>query len=899
LPRSLVHAYSSYKRGIARVENQPEGVQIARVVDDAGNIVSVTNGEGHTTTFVFDAVNRPTQIAPPVGEATTIAYTATSSTATRGSLQQVTTYDGFGRPINVRTDGLDTAASYDSLGRKTFQSIVGYPSIGHIFQYDLADRVIRITHNSDNSYREFTYSASSGVPSLAVRDERGFVTSHLYRAYGDPDSKLLMNINAPEPSASVAIVRNAKGLVTSSTQGSVTRSFGYDSRYYLTSTTHPEVGTTVYGRDDAGNMTTKQVGSSGVATYGYDGRNRLTSIVYPAGNPSNVTKTYWRTDLLKSVANATATRTLAYDANQNVTAETLVVDGLTMSAAYSYNGRDQLQAITYPVLGRTFAFNPNALGLPQRVDAPVGQMVSVSYWPSGQIYNTTYTGGTSATYGRNTREWINSITVTSGGDSITRINSALTYDVAGNLESITDSVDSSYNRTFSYDGINRLVVTNGPWGAGLVQYSGAGDIASYQLGGDTKTYSYDPSSGRLSNVSSTATGVKSFAYDIFGNASPTTEPYSYDNASNLVSAGAGRSYLYDGANTRVKTVSGGVSTYEFRSAHGVLLAEWRKQACCNDLLVEHVYVTGKHVAAQTSDFLGASVYGLYWDFFQNDAAGSVLASVYTGGVVFKESYKPFGERVNATAANNQIWFAGQKQDAPDLIHMGARYYDPQIGRFLSIDPKEADPSDLHSLNRYAYANNNPNRFVDPDGHSPLDLLFFAADAIKLGAALYTGVGVGAAASDLALSAVGVLSPIPGTGQALKAARVADKVVAGTRVADRAVDAVRHTENGSSVATGGVRISGDALAAARREFETVKPKFWRNEASANPGAWSADDLARMKKGKAPIGSDGFPMELHHKKPLAEGGGNALDNLVPLTRSDHRLGDNYKRNHPNLP
>jgi uncharacterized protein RhaS with RHS repeats len=49
--------------------------------------------------------------------------------------------------------------------------------------------------------------------------------------------------------------------------------------------------------------------------------------------------------------------------------------------------------------------------------------------------------------------------------------------------------------------------------------------------------------------------------------------------------------------------------------------------------------------------------------------------------------------------------------------MGARYYNPQIGRFLSIDPKEADPSDLHSLNRYAYANNNPYRFVDPDGYA--------------------------------------------------------------------------------------------------------------------------------------------------------------------------------------
>ena len=42
-----------------------------------------------------------------------------------------------------------------------------------------------------------------------------------------------------------------------------------------------------------------------------------------------------------------------------------------------------------------------------------------------------------------------------------------------------------------------------------------------------------------------------------------------------------------------------------------------------------------------------------------------------------------------------------------------------------------------------------------------------------------------------------------------------------------------------------------------------------------------------------------MELHHKVALAEGGTNAFENLVPLTRTEHRLGLNYKLNHPNLP
>lgn len=60
--------------------------------------------------------------------------------------------------------------------------------------------------------------------------------------------------------------------------------------------------------------------------------------------------------------------------------------------------------------------------------------------------------------------------------------------------------------------------------------------------------------------------------------------------------------------------------------------------------------------------------------------------------------------------------------------MGARYYNPMLGRFLSIDPIEPDENNLHSLNRYAYANNNPYKFVDPDGQAAETVI----DVISLG-----------------------------------------------------------------------------------------------------------------------------------------------------------------------
>ncbi|MDY6977490.1 MAG: RHS repeat-associated core domain-containing protein [Pseudomonadota bacterium] len=57
--------------------------------------------------------------------------------------------------------------------------------------------------------------------------------------------------------------------------------------------------------------------------------------------------------------------------------------------------------------------------------------------------------------------------------------------------------------------------------------------------------------------------------------------------------------------------------------------------------------------------------------------------------------------------------------------MQARYYDPVIGRFYSNDPMDAQAHlaklNIHGFNRYAYANNNPYRFTDPDGKESIDL----------------------------------------------------------------------------------------------------------------------------------------------------------------------------------
>ncbi|PWK52949.1 RHS repeat domain-containing protein, partial [Pleionea mediterranea] len=105
-------------------------------------------------------------------------------------------------------------------------------------------------------------------------------------------------------------------------------------------------------------------------------------------------------------------------------------------------------------------------------------------------------------------------------------------------------------------------------------------------------------------------------------------------------------------------------------------------------------------------------------FIHTDHLGSpIMATNEDGSVKWREDYQPFGKQLTNQDTDNNVGFTGHKDDKSlGLTYMQARWYHPEAGRFMSLDPIRY--RDVHSFNRYVYANNNPYKYVDPDGKSP-------------------------------------------------------------------------------------------------------------------------------------------------------------------------------------
>ena len=119
-------------------------------------------------------------------------------------------------------------------------------------------------------------------------------------------------------------------------------------------------------------------------------------------------------------------------------------------------------------------------------------------------------------------------------------------------------------------------------------------------------------------------------------------------------------------------------------------------------------------------------------YYHNNALGSPVATTdESGTVIWREDYAPYGKKLsNELEANiEKVGYTGHRYDSETgLVYAGARMYDPELGRFMGVDPVNAQAAldNPVMFNRYAYGNNNPYKYVDPDGEFAVPIIIIAA-----------------------------------------------------------------------------------------------------------------------------------------------------------------------------
>jgi RHS repeat-associated protein len=139
----------------------------------------------------------------------------------------------------------------------------------------------------------------------------------------------------------------------------------------------------------------------------------------------------------------------------------------------------------------------------------------------------------------------------------------------------------------------------------------------------------------------------------------------------------------------------------------------------------HVFAGGQRICTFERDSIlnggsGTSTNYVGYFYHQDHLGSSSVLSDYAGSLKELNVFYPFGRtQTNNPAAPFKVSnrFTGQIQDEETgLYYYNARYYDPELGRFIQPDTIIPDLSNPQTFNRYSYVYNNPLKFTDPTGH---------------------------------------------------------------------------------------------------------------------------------------------------------------------------------------
>jgi RHS repeat-associated protein len=661
---------------------QPDGTVSEVGFDDDGRVIFETHALGtplaRTSTMTRDPATRlPTTLVDPHGQVTELGYDGdgnlTSITSRAGTADARTvTIDPngpFRQPRSITDQhGRRLTMTYDGQGNLT--SVTDAEGRVSTFTYNFAGQVTTAT---DPAGHTTTYAYESGHLA-AVTDPLGRTTRSFVDAVGRP-------VAVTDPSGAterVSLDLDSALLSHTDALGHVTL-FDYDANGNLTSVTDPRGHTTTFTYDDAdlpvavqdplgglasrnydpvGRLVAAVDRNGGTTTYGYDALGRLTSVGYPDGS----------------------SRTLAFDSLDRLAS---INDSAAGLLTLNYNDLDQVTSIAAP--GGTIDYGYDAAG--RRVSMTVPGQPGVSYtYEDTDLIESLSQGGQTATWQRDAAGRVTSL-------EIAGVVAAYDYDAAGQLTSIayqTTAGNPIGDLHYTYDPAGRVVAASG-------------SLSQVAIPATSPAMTYD-AANRL-----TARGGQSLSYDAEGRLlHDGTFTYTWNargELTNVTGAGTDVAYTYDPVGRRATRTNGGATT-SYRYDGPNLVQELTGGQVTADRLV----------AGLDQTLLRADATGTRTPL--TDRLGSIIGLVNPDGTLATGyTYQPYGAvTATGTASGNTQTFTSREHD-PDtgLLYYRARYYHPELGRFLSQDPAGFGGG---STNLYHYALADPTNLTDPYGDAP-------------------------------------------------------------------------------------------------------------------------------------------------------------------------------------
>ncbi|MGH2854111.1 MAG: DUF6531 domain-containing protein [Solirubrobacteraceae bacterium] len=736
--------------GITRGYGTSSATTESRAYNAAGELLSATDGNGHTTQYGYDGHGNRTSMVDPDKDEAKWTYDSTHDVETETKPNgETTTYkrDSHGNPETIErpapggktqitkykygthgevesmTDPLERTWKYEFDAKGDRSGETDPEGDKRTWEYNEDSQETATVSPRGNvkgaEASKFTTKNELDVQGrpLTITDPLGHTTKYTYDGDGNIETTTDGNkhtttytcdadnekTKVKEPNGQVTETEyDGAGQVTSQTDGNKhTTKYVRNVLEQATEVVDPLGRKTLKEYDRAGNLTVLTDPAKRTTTYAYDAANRLHEVTYSDGKTPTVKYEYNADGDRTKMVDGTGTTTYTYDQLDRLT-ET--ENGHKEVVKYEYDLANEQTKITYP----------NGKSVTRAYDK-AGRLQKVTDWLS-HIVKFTYTAdsGLGATIFPSETKDEDKYTYNAADQTI-EVKMAKATETLASLTYTRDN-DGQVKKTTS-KGLPGAEVTEGT-------YDENNRLAKY---GGTE-YKYDSANnptkeGSITNTYNAADELEkgtsaTYAYDELGERTkitPTSGPataYGYDQAGNLISVERPKegemakiedAYAYNGIGLRTSQTISGTTSYlawEESEALPLLLSDGTNSYIYgpNGLPIEQINGEGKAL------------------YLHHDQQGSTRMLTGSAGTIEATmTYDAYGNTTGTTgAATTPLGYDGQYTSKDTgLIYLRARTYDPATAQFLSVDP---DMERTRTV--YGYAEDSPLNISDLSGLTP-------------------------------------------------------------------------------------------------------------------------------------------------------------------------------------